>query len=120
MEGVHCVALSHPSMPSAAVSTRYPHELTNSASPVRSFSSSSTIRTFSWVIGCRSHYSGFEHTLARRQAWMRNWTSKTQENALRVHLCSHCLHTPSHVNVKLRRRPRLPVASHCNCRYWIQ
>ena len=51
IEGDHCVALSRPSAPSRAVSTRKPQEDTSSASPDRSFSSSSTISIFSWLIG---------------------------------------------------------------------
>src|SRR5580693_2762505 len=50
MEGTQCAAFSRPSTPSRAVSARYPQEETNSARPVRSFSSSSTISTFSWLI----------------------------------------------------------------------
>src|ERR1039458_9243778 len=50
IDGVHCAAFSRPSSPSRAVSARYPHEETNSAKPVRSFSSSSTISTLSWLI----------------------------------------------------------------------
>src|ERR1700730_10290858 len=50
IDGVHCVALSNPSAPSRAVSTRNPQEDTSSASPDRSFSSSSTINIFSWLI----------------------------------------------------------------------
>src|SRR5579863_7888539 len=61
IEGAHCVALSNPSAPSLAVSTRNPQDVTSSAKPERSFSSSSTINTFSWLIGSlcliqRFHY----------------------------------------------------------------
>src|SRR6202167_1882471 len=50
IEGTHCAAFSRPSTPSRAVSARYPQEKINSARTVRSFSSSSTINTFSWLI----------------------------------------------------------------------
>ena len=50
IEGDHCVAFSSPSAPSRAVSTRNPQEETSSASPDRSFSSSSTINIFSWLM----------------------------------------------------------------------
>src|SRR5438477_6875648 len=51
IEGAHWLAFSSPSAPSRAVSTRNPHEDTSSANPDRSFSSSSTINIFSWLIG---------------------------------------------------------------------
>src|SRR5580704_17085175 len=51
IDGDHWVAFSSPSAPSRAVSTRNPQEPTSSARPERSFSSSSTISTFSWLIG---------------------------------------------------------------------
>src|SRR5690348_11621234 len=50
IEGPHWVAFSRPSAPSRAVSTRKLQDVTSSANPERSFSSSSTISTFSWLI----------------------------------------------------------------------
>ena len=62
IDGDHCVAFSSPSAPSRAVSTRKPQEDTSSASPERSFSSSSTISIFSWLIGFFVVYlSGHRH-----------------------------------------------------------
>ena len=45
MAGFQACAFSQPSMPSRAVSVRYPHPEINSASPIRAWGSSSTIRT---------------------------------------------------------------------------
>ena len=44
--GFQATAFSQPSMPSRAVSVRYPHPEINSASPMSAFGSSSTMRTF--------------------------------------------------------------------------
>jgi len=63
IDGAHCVALSNPSAPSRAVSTRNPQEDTSSASPDRSFSSSSTINIFSWFI-CLFLTSSFAQSTA--------------------------------------------------------
>ena len=55
---------------SLAVSAVYPQDETSSARPVRSFSSSSTISTFSWLM-LSVHYSGSQRVL---QAATRNLT----------------------------------------------
>src|SRR6266550_4345971 len=60
IEGDQLTIFSQPSCPSAALSVRYPQLETSSASPSRSFSSSSTISTFSWVIILYWHYSGIQ------------------------------------------------------------
>src|SRR5581483_10021863 len=73
MEGDQAVTFSNPSAPSRAVSARYPQAEMSSARPVRSFSSSSTISTFSWLIEyslfrlAADTASGEKTVLARRR-----------------------------------------------------
>src|SRR6266567_4751848 len=89
MAGFQARAFSHPSMPSCAVSVRYPQAEISSARPMRAWGSSSTIRTLTPEVicsfdaaGCRSPYCLLPH--ARRGIFPSGWLAFLTSSAYLV------------------------------------
>src|SRR5258708_13606927 len=113
--GDHCVAFSRPSTPSRAVSLRKPHEETISARPERSFSSSSTINTFSWLIGLKS-VSKLRYSLKLAVPAKTRLTPHNTRQFQRLQVCkgqSRLRNGLSHFfNVIFRRNNKIGLPSH--------